>query len=135
MNSSRKVQKALHVPCQMNFTEVSFHNRRFHHPKKRHMCIHIKEKDAVREIRATLRIISKADRTINVAIFDLQKVMHVPKSNRGEIFYKRHLACFNFTVFNVGTGQGHCYFWHVGLAGRGANEIASCLHHYFVNNS
>lgn len=46
---------------------------------------------------------------------------------QAEIFYKRRLANYNFTIYNLGTREGHCFLSHEGQTGRGACEIASCL--------
>ena len=66
-----------------------------------------------------------------VANFDLEAVIYLPKSNRTEIFYKRRLSCYNFTIYDLGTGDGYCYFSHEGVtcrrACRGSNEISSYL--------
>ena len=48
----------------------------------------------------------------------------------GQIFYKRRLACYNFTVYEIENGTGHCYFWHEGIGGRGSNAVSSLVHHF-----
>lgn len=42
-------------------------------------------------------------------------------------FYKRKLATYNFTVFDLRTKEGSCYMWDESVAKRGSSEIASCL--------
>ena len=49
---------------------------------------------------------------------------------RGTLFYKRRLAGYDFTVYELGTRDGFCYFHHEGIAKRGATEIASNLFNY-----
>ena len=61
------------------------------------------------------------------ASFDLQQVMYLPKSNMSEVFYKRRLANYNFTIYDIGTKDGHCFLSHEGTTNRGSNEIASYL--------
>ena len=94
---------------------------------------HIQEKQKAREIKDNLKItaLSKSS-TFQSAVFDLQQVIYLPKSERGELFYKRRLSCYNFTVYELGTKEGYCFFHHEGLAGRGANEIASNLYKYLT---
>jgi hypothetical protein len=39
---------------------------------------------------------------------------------------------YNLTFYNLGTKEGSCYMWTESEAGRGANEIASALYHWLV---
>ena len=89
---------------------------------------HEAEKVAVRNIKTRLK--EKANVSDAIACFDLEQVLYLPKSNRCEIFYKRRLSCFNFTVYDITTKECECFFWHEGIASRGSNEIASCLYLY-----
>lgn len=93
---------------------------------------HIGEKTAVREIKEKLKGEAKHNKHITVANFDLQQVIYLPKSNLAQIFYKRRLSCFNFTVYELESKAGHCYFWHEGLGGRGSNAIASHVHDFLI---
>ena len=87
----------------------------------------------MRQIKSDLKTSAKDRPDFRAATFDLQQVIHIPKSNRSEIFYKRRLACYNFTVFELASKQGHCFFWHEAQAKRGANEICSHLYRYLVD--
>lgn len=108
-------------------------NLTFHHPKKDlcSLCVsyregnedckqrllsryntHIAEKDKVREIKKTCKLIAKENFKIVSAVFDLQQVMYLPKSNDGQIFYKRRLANYNFTIYNLGSRDCNCYVWN-----------------------
>ena len=89
---------------------------------------HTAEKVKVRDIKSTLKV--STDPSEVVASFDLEQVIYLPKSNRCEIFYKRRLSCYNFTIFDVRSKECHCFLWHEGIAGRGSNEIASCVYKY-----
>ena len=62
--------------------------------------------------------------------FDLEQVIFLPKSNRSEIFYKRRLSNYNFTLYNLESKEAWAFVWHECIAGRGANEIASCIQQY-----
>lgn len=96
--------------------------------------MHIAEKKAVRQLKEVLKSKAKDDSKFLVASFDLQQVLYVPKSLRGELFYKRKLACYNFTICEIHRMRGFCYFWHEGIARRGANEIASNLYHFLCES-
>ena len=65
-------------------------------------------------------------------MFDLEQVLYLPKSQRSELFYKRRLANYNFTVYNLATKERICFLSHEGQARRGANEIASNLNRFLV---
>ncbi|PIK58358.1 hypothetical protein BSL78_04746 [Apostichopus japonicus] len=91
---------------------------------------HIAEKQEVRKVKEVLKSKANTDPSFLLASFDLQQVLYVPKSARGELFYKRKLACYNFTICEIGKMDGFCYFWHEGIARRGANEIASNVYHF-----
>ncbi|KAK3914291.1 Otogelin [Frankliniella fusca] len=65
--------------------------------------------------------------TVCYAIFDLQKVLSVPKLDTGMVYYKRKLSMYNFTIYNVIEHKGYCYTWNESEAFRGANEIATCV--------
>ena len=91
---------------------------------------HIQEKLSVREIKKGFKDENNEKRL--VASFDLQQVIFLPRSNRCEIFYKRRLSCYNFSVYDVKSKDAHCFLWNETVAGRGANEIASHLATYLV---
>ncbi|KAL1457152.1 hypothetical protein WDU94_001813 [Cyamophila willieti] len=109
-------------------------NLSFHHPKK-DLCslctsyreaaddatkkrlmerynAHIAEKAKVREKKRTYKLLAKENRKIVSAVFDLQQVIYIPKSNDGQIFYKRRLANYNFTIYNLATRNCNCYVWY-----------------------
>ena len=91
---------------------------------------HIKEKVTVRGIKQALKEENNEKRL--VASFDLEQVIFLPRSNRCEVFYKRRLSCYNFSVFNIKTKKAHCFLWNESIAARGANEIASNLATYLM---
>ena len=94
---------------------------------------HTHQKTKVRDIKTQMKERAAKDHHISAATFDLQQVMYLPQSNRCEIFYKRRLSCFNFTIYELNSKEGHCYFWHEGQAKRGANEISSHVYHFLVS--
>ena len=127
---------------------------KFHHPKK-DMCglcetyfhstaekkqelqkefdRHYKEKVKVREIKSKSKERASNDISHRAAVFDLQQVIYLPKSSRSELFYKRRLACYNLTIYELASKEGICFVSHEGLTRRGSCEIASYLHKYLSN--
>ena len=94
---------------------------------------HIQEKCKARELKEEMKEKAKFNpETFVTSVFDLQQVLYLPKSNRGELFYKRRLSCYNFTVYELASKTGYCYLHHEGLAKRGSNEIASNLYSYLT---
>jgi len=65
-----------------------------------------------------------------VGCFDLQAVLITPRGEISQLYYKRRLACYNFTIYNIKDRAGIYYFWHEAIAKRGSNEIGFCLYQY-----
>lgn len=70
---------------------------------------------------------TKQDNKSVVFVFDLQQVLPTPYLTSNLSYYKRHLSVYNLTIHDCKSGIPHCYMWHEGMAGRGANEVSSCL--------
>lgn len=67
--------------------------------------------------------------------FDLQQCLPTQYFQSSVAFYIRQISTFNLTIHNNADGQSFNYTWHEATAGRGANEIASCLLTHLINNS
>lgn len=97
---------------------------------------HIQDKKKVKLLKEDDLTASKAKNeaegssTVRVITFDLEKVLYCPKGENSDFFYKRKLSNYNFTVFDCITKEAVCYCWDQLTAGRGADEICSCLLHY-----
>ena len=65
----------------------------------------------------------------------MQQALPTPKLSTGPTFYKKKLFCYNFSIHCCSENQGYFYFWDESIAGRGADEIASCiLKHFELHN-
>jgi len=70
------------------------------------------------------------DTSFRAITFDLQAVLCTPRAGDAQIFYRRKLAVYNFTIFDGASHQGYNYIWDETEGGRGANEIGSALLDY-----
>lgn len=132
------------------FYSTIFHekNLSFHHPKKDQCSLcntyrtgdpatkakleakytsHIEEKEKIRKIKAKCKEESMKSALVASAAFDLEQVFNFPMSLESLVFYKRRLAGFNFTMYELGTKNCDCYFWDETQSRRGSSEIASCV--------
>ncbi|KAF0699609.1 Uncharacterized protein FWK35_00038188 [Aphis craccivora] len=88
---------------------------------------HLKNKSIARDKKNIDKTRAINDPEVCVAVFDLQKVLITPKSEVSSFYYKRKLATYNFTVYDIGKKIGYCYTWNEREAKRGSSEIATCL--------
>ena len=80
------------------------------------------------EVKQELKDLAIADENVVTASFDLEQVLLCPRLNVSSLFYRRKLATYNLTVYDMGTRDVSCYMWHEGAGGRGCNEIATSIH-------
>ena len=69
----------------------------------------------------------------HVICFDLQQALPTPKLSSGPAFYKRKLWTYNFCIHDTCSNTASMFLWPESTAGRGSNEIASCILQYFKN--
>lgn len=65
-----------------------------------------------------------------VICFDLQQTLPTPLLTTSKVFYLRQLWTYNFCIHNLITGEAYMYTWDETVAGRGSEEIGSCLIHF-----
>ena len=84
------------MACRWNLSSIT---------KTRELSRNEKEADKKRSL---------VDKTFTAATCDLQKVLPVPKAEISQMYYRRKLAVYNFTIYDMGEKQGYCYMWHEG---------------------
>ncbi|CAH0587826.1 unnamed protein product [Chrysodeixis includens] len=73
---------------------------------------------------------AKTDENFECLTYDLEKTLPLPRIPTSIIFYKRQLWMYNCGIHAGSDNNGHCYVWIEGEAGRGAQEVGSCLIKY-----
>jgi len=91
---------------------------------------HKRRENEAMTVKAADKQRSVDDRNFVAITFDLQAVLYTPHAKEGPIYYKRKLAVYNFTVYDV-LKNGHCFLWDETEGKRGAIEIASALLRFF----
>ena len=99
------------------------------------MKMHMKNKKMCRELKEQEKLRAQNDHTVKAACYDLQQVLTTPHSMSSQLYYRRKLATYNLTVFDLAKKDGYCYMWHEGVAKRGASNIASCVWKYMAANT
>lgn len=88
---------------------------------------HQRNKELSRKLKNDAKDFAKNEPHYCTAVFDLQQVLPVPKSNVGLTYYKLKLSTYNFTVYNLSSKECDCFMWYECIARRGSSEIGSCL--------
>lgn len=68
--------------------------------------------------------------TFRAITFDLQSILNVPYAGDSQIFYRRKLSVYNFTIFDASNADGYSYLWDETQGKKGSVEIGSCLLKY-----
>lgn len=74
---------------------------------------------------------AKENDNIACVSFNFEQNLPLPHIPTNDIFYLRQLWLYIFGVHDCGGNIGTMYAWPESVAHRGANEVVSCLDHYF----
>jgi hypothetical protein len=96
---------------------------------------HLSNRDVSRNMKNEVKAIAKTDKTHAAACFDFQKILNCPTGEASVLYYKRKLAVYNFTIFDVGSNVGTCFVWDESLAKRGSNEVGSCVMNWMTEKA
>ena len=112
--------------CNAYYTATGEETEQLKESREEHK---VREKEAMTE-KAVNKDKAKAEESYHCVTFDLQAVLTTPFAGDAQIYYKRKLAVYNFTIYDKSSANGHCFLWDETEGGRGANEIASILLSY-----
>ncbi|KAL0822827.1 hypothetical protein ABMA28_004824 [Loxostege sticticalis] len=94
---------------------------------------HLKRAEDLRENMKKDLLKAKTDENFECLTFDLEKTLPLPRIPTSIVFYKRQLWLYNCGIHAGSDESAHCYVWIEGEAGRGAQEVGSCLIKYIKN--
>ena len=126
-------------------------NYAFHHPKK-DQCVtctlfnqkggavteeekaeqkkHLAKKDRAQQEKLEDKKAAASDSKKHVVTMDLQAVLQAPCGLVSQLYYKRKLSVYNFTIYSLAGKKGTCFTWDESEGKRGACEIATCVYIY-----
>lgn len=88
---------------------------------------HLKEASLRYDLKREDKVKSCTTEGCKVVMSDLQKCLPTPDLKNSQSFYSRKLWTLNSTIYDVTVDKTWCMIWDETTAGRGGNEIASCL--------
>ncbi|CAG9573071.1 unnamed protein product [Danaus chrysippus] len=91
---------------------------------------HCRKWEQARHVMKTDFILATQCKELECLTFDLQKTLPMPKIPTGIIYYKRQLWLYNMGIYSAKTNTSGCFVWIEGMAGKGAQEVGSCLLKY-----
>jgi len=91
-----------------------------------YLKVETREKQAI-DMKAADKLKAEKEPSFETISFDLQAVLTTPHAGDAQIYYKRKLSVYNFTIYKPSTKDGYCYVWDETEGGRGSCEIGTCL--------
>lgn len=73
--------------------------------------IHLRKTEEFYKDLKSRQIEAKANDEVEVISFDFQQNMALPVLPSGDVFYKRQLRVYNFTICSNKTGKSYCYMY------------------------
>lgn len=113
-------------------SSLSYEERNLREDEKRIHLEKVEKKKA--EFDNDVEEAIKSDGKVVCITFDLQKTLETPVLTTSIAFYKRQLWTYNLGVYDEGDRRGFMYVWPENMAGRGADEVGSCLLQHIKEN-
>ena len=112
---------------------ISFENSAKTPEQSKKHDLHLMNAELARKEKDADKARAKSDPTFGAYIVDLEQVSPCPKGNSGAFFYKTKISCYNFTIYDLETGEGYLYRWDQTRSLRGADEMASARLHFYTS--
>nr|CAI5856082.1 unnamed protein product [Callosobruchus analis] len=71
---------------------------------------------------------------LEAVCYDMEKVLGLPKLPTKVVYYKRQLSIYNEGIHVGSTNTPYAFIWKEGVAGRGAQEVGSCLKKFIATH-
>lgn len=78
--------------------------------------------------------LAKTNDSIETLTFDLEKTHCLPRLPTNIVYYKRQLNLYNQGIHCGSSGKGYFYIWLEHEAGRGTQEVGSCLKKFIIEH-
>ncbi len=93
---------------------------------------HLERKINIREMKENDKKLAENNPTMIYATFDLQTVLVLPFCQDSQVYYKRKLSLFNYTIFDS-TQEVICNVYDECQGRKSSTEISSCLYDYMAS--
>lgn len=84
-------------------------------------------KRKIEEFKEDIKKAENSNGSLQVLTMDLEKTLETPVLKAADFYYKRCLWTYNFCIYNEVEKKAYMYTWHEAVAGRGADEVSSCI--------
>lgn len=91
-----------------------------------------KSEEFYKELKLKMAEAEKDD-TVETISFDFQQNLPLPAITSGDVFYKRQLWLYNFTICSAKLGRSFCYLYDESVGTKGQNEVISLVNHFIKN--
>lgn len=89
--------------------------------------LHILRKEEARDHKKEDKEKARNDTSFRSYTMDLEKILLTPQLGIGQLYYKKKLKTYNFTVYTLADGTVSNFMWHETDGTKGASEVATCL--------
>lgn len=93
---------------------------------------HVLRAEAARDMMYEDLRYAASNKDCETLTFDLLKSLPLPRIPTNIVYYKRQLQFYNLRIYSGKETVVFCYTWTENMAGRGAQEIGSCIRKHLL---